>query len=69
MTQSSRKFLGTFLTLIVLIVYIVLAVQIYERLLIGQPSWLLLIYFCLAGLGWVFPAMALIRWMSKPDQP
>jgi hypothetical protein len=22
-----------------------------------------------AGLGWVLPAMPLIRWMSRPDQP
>ena len=27
------------------------------------------IYFVVAGLGWVLPAMPLIRWMSRPDPP
>jgi Protein of unknown function (DUF2842) len=26
-----------------------------------------LIYYVVAGLGWVLPAMPLIRWMSRPD--
>jgi hypothetical protein len=25
------------------------------------------IYYAVAGLGWVLPAMPLIRWMSRPD--
>ena len=25
------------------------------------------IYYVVAGLGWVLPAMPLIRWMSRPD--
>ena len=25
------------------------------------------IYYVLAGLGWVLPAMPLIKWMSRPD--
>ena len=24
-------------------------------------------YYIVAGLGWVLPAMPLIRWMSRPD--
>jgi hypothetical protein len=27
------------------------------------------IYYVVAGLGWVLPAMPLIRWMSRPDPP
>ena len=26
------------------------------------------IYYVVAGLGWVLPAMPLISWMSKPDR-
>ena len=25
------------------------------------------LYYVVAGLGWVLPAMPLIRWMSRPD--
>jgi len=25
------------------------------------------IYYAVTGLGWVLPAMPLIRWMSRPD--
>ena len=27
------------------------------------------IYFTIAGLAWVIPAGAIIRWMQKPEQP
>jgi hypothetical protein len=27
------------------------------------------IYYVVAGLAWVLPAMPLIRWMSRPDAP
>ena len=26
------------------------------------------IYYVVAGLGWVLPAMPLIKWMSRPDE-
>jgi hypothetical protein len=26
------------------------------------------IYYVVAGLGWVLPAMPLISWMSRPDK-
>jgi hypothetical protein len=25
------------------------------------------LYYVIAGLGWVLPAMPLVRWMSRPD--
>jgi hypothetical protein len=25
------------------------------------------LYYVVAGLGWVLPAMPLIKWMSRPD--
>ncbi|HEY6025670.1 MAG TPA: DUF2842 domain-containing protein, partial [Pseudolabrys sp.] len=27
------------------------------------------LYYVVAGLGWVLPAMPLIAWMSRPDAP
>ena len=67
MTQSQRKLIGTVLTIIGVMIYAAAATAIYDRWLVGAPNLLLLLYFLLAGLGWIFPAMAIIRWMSRPD--
>jgi hypothetical protein len=67
MTQSSRKLLGTVITLVVLVVYAGIATAIYTSFLEGAPNWLLLIYFAAAGLFWAVPVGFVIRWMVKPD--
>ena len=68
MTQSTRKLLGTVLTLLSIIVYAWLATALYTQFMTGAPSWLLLVYFAVAGVLWVLPAMFIIRWMAKPDR-
>jgi hypothetical protein len=68
MNQSTRKFLGTVLTLIILVVYSWLAMLIYERFLTGAPPLVLLAYFIVAGLSWAIPISFIIRWMARPDR-
>jgi len=67
MKQRQRKLVGVFLTIVSVLAYAAVAVAIYVTLLTGQPNWLLLLYFAVAGIGWLFPAMAIIRWMARPD--
>jgi len=67
MTQSTRKLIGTVLTLVVLVLYAGLATAIYTSFLEGAPNWLLLLYFAVAGLLWAVPIGLIIRWMVKPD--
>ena len=67
MTQSTRKLLGTVLTLVVLVLYACLATAIYNSFLVGAPAPLLLAYFAVAGLLWAVPIMYVIRWMAKPN--
>lgn len=67
MTQRSRKFVGTILTLVLVVVYSVLAGAIYANFLGEQPWWVIVTYFAVAGLAWFFPASWVIRWMAKPD--
>lgn len=69
MTQRTRKLLGVVATLVGLIVYCTLATAIYLALPGDLPVWLVLLYFAVAGLAWTFPAIAIIRWMAKPDRP
>jgi hypothetical protein len=66
MTQRQRKLIGTWLTLASVVIYAGIAVWIYDRLLTGQPAVILLLFFAIAGIGWVLPAMAIIRWMARP---
>jgi uncharacterized protein DUF2842 len=68
MTQSTRKLLGTILTLVVLVLYAWAATQIYASLLTGAPPLLLLAYFAIAGLLWAVPISFIIRWMARPDK-
>lgn len=67
MTQNSRKLIGTVLTVVVLIAYVVLATSLYMWAMADLPTWALLIYFAVAGIGWALPAGLIIRWMSRPD--
>lgn len=67
MSQSNRKLVGTVLILLSIALWLGLGTWIYLSLLQDLPWWVHIPYFCLAGLGWLYPAMALIRWMAKPD--
>ena len=68
MNQSTRKLLGTVLTLVVLVVYAWLATLLYEHFLTGAPPLALLAYFIVAGLAWGIPISFIIRWMARPDR-
>jgi hypothetical protein len=68
MTQSTRKLLGTVLTLLVLVVYLWLATAVYTQFLTGLPPAVLLVYFAVAGLLWAVPISFIIRWMARPDR-
>lgn len=68
MTQRTRKLIGTVLLLGSLFPYVWAGMAIYEGLLTGLPWWVLIPYFCVAGLGWFYPASWIVRWMSRPDR-
>ena len=67
LTQRTRKLIGTFGLIALIVVYSIAVMAIYINLLAGQPWWVLIIFFAVAGLVWFFPATWLIGWMAKPD--
>ena len=67
MTQSNRKLIGALLCVISIVVWACLVTSISLLFPEGLPGLVLIAYFIVAGMGWVFPAMAIIRWMAKPD--
>jgi len=67
MTQRNRKLIGVFLILGSIAVWLSVFTSVYLALPEGLPIWILMPYFVVAGMGWVFPAMAVIRWMARPE--
>lgn len=67
MTQRTRKLIGALLLPFSIIVWSVLATAIYLALPEGLPGLVLIVYFIIAGMGWLLPSMIIIRWMAKPN--
>jgi hypothetical protein len=63
----ARKFVGTILLLALVAVWSLLAMAFAQFILASANSAVAMLYYVVAGLGWVLPAMPLISWMSKPD--
>ena len=67
MSVRSRKFVGTIALLMLVCVWGLLAMALAQSVLTDINGLVAVIYYVVAGLGWVVPAMPLISWMAKPD--
>lgn len=67
MTQRNRKLIGALLCVASIFVWSSLATSVYLMFPADLPWYVLIAYFVIAGMGWVFPAGLIIRWMAKPD--
>ena len=68
MTIRTRKLIGTVLLFVLAIVWSLLAMALAQSALTEVSYWTALLYYVIAGLGWVLPAMPLVKWMVKPDK-
>jgi hypothetical protein len=68
MSVRVRKLIGAVLLLILVAVWALLAMALAQTVLTDANAWGALLYYAVAGLGWVIPAMPLIRWMQRPDR-
>jgi Protein of unknown function (DUF2842) len=62
-----RKLIGAVALIALVVVWALLAMALAQTLLTSVSGWIAAIYYVVAGMGWVLPAMPLIRWMSRPD--
>jgi hypothetical protein len=62
-----RKFIGAVLLLALVIVWALVAMALAQPMLASANHVIEALYYVVAGLGWVLPAMPLITWMSRPD--
>ncbi|MBX4964386.1 DUF2842 domain-containing protein [Rhizobium binae] len=68
MPDRLRKFIGTILIIVLVLVYALVANTIAVATLGNAPWWGHLLYFLLTGLLWILPAMVIIKWMAGPRQ-
>jgi hypothetical protein len=66
MSIRARKFIGTILLLLLVAVWALLAMAAAQFVFTSTNNLAAWIYYVVAGLGWVLPAMPLIKWMSGP---
>lgn len=64
MAIRTRKLIGTILLLLLAAVWSLVGMAVAQAPLIASSGWLQAIYYVVVGLGWVLPAMPLIKWMS-----
>jgi Protein of unknown function (DUF2842) len=62
-----RKLIGIASTVIVMIVYALVAMAIGGKYVVGLGTFVELPAFIILGLGWMPIVMVLVRWMSRPD--
>jgi len=62
-----RKLFGYMLGLVGLIVYIFIVVRLSDAFM---PTHIVLemLYYAITGIGWIFPAMWLIKWWYRPKE-
>jgi Protein of unknown function (DUF2842) len=69
MSIRTRKLIGTVALLVLVSVWALLAMALAQSVLTDINGFVAAIFYVVAGLGWVLPAMPLISWMAKPDTP
>lgn len=62
-----RKLIGAVLLLVLIAVWALLAMAVAQFMLRPGNVVLALLFYLVAGLGWVLPAMPLVSWMQRPD--
>ena len=68
MSIRTRKFIGTVALLLLVTGWGLLAMTLAQSVLTDINGWVAGLYYVVAGLGWVLPAMPLVSWMSRPDK-
>jgi hypothetical protein len=67
MTIRTRKLLGTIALLVLVVVWSLMGMTVAQTPWLANSGLLQAIFYVVAGLGWVLPAMPIISWMARPD--
>ena len=64
----TRKLVGTVALLLLVTTWALLAMAFAQIALRSASGLVAALFYVIAGLGWVLPAMPLVAWMVRPDQ-
>jgi hypothetical protein len=64
-----RKLIGTVALLLLVMIWGLFAMALAQSVLTDINGFVAAIFYVVAGLGWVLPAMPLVSWMLRPDAP
>ena len=67
MRIRTRKFLGTIALLVLVVVWSLLGMAVAQMPWLAASGLYQAIFYVVAGLGWVLPAVPIVSWMAKPD--
>jgi uncharacterized protein DUF2842 len=62
-----RKLIGGIALIVLVLTWALVAMAVAQFPAIKAHGLIEVIYYVAAGLGWVLPAMPLVRWMLRPD--
>jgi Protein of unknown function (DUF2842) len=68
MRIRTRKLIGTIGLLVLITAWALLAMAFAQFALRAQSAVVALLFYAVAGLGWVLPAMPIVSWMQRPDR-
>jgi hypothetical protein len=64
----TRKLIGTVLMIALVVSWALLFMALAQGRVAEAGRFWHMIYYVVAGMGWVIPAGLLIRWMQRPDR-
>jgi uncharacterized protein DUF2842 len=67
MKIRTRKLLGTIALLLLAAVWSLMGMVVAQAPWLASSGKLQAVFYVVAGLGWVLPAMPIVSWMSRPD--
>jgi len=68
MRIRTRKLIGTIGLLALVTLWALLAMAFAQFALRAQNGLVVFLFYMVAGIGWVLPAMPIVAWMQRPDR-
>jgi hypothetical protein len=62
-----RKLIGAVVLIVLVVTWALVAMALAQSPVVKANGLIEVIYYVVAGLGWVLPAMPLVKWMSRPN--
>jgi len=68
MSARLRKFIGAIALFVLVIAWALVAMALAQIPAIRENAIASVIYYAIAGIGWVAPAIPIVSWMNRADQ-